>query len=143
MERYEGGSMERYEVQCNTGYMLKPYSQGDLVLYSEAMEEMRNLIDTYDLLIKRKNEGIDLLKESIECQTELLKEEWEDNTALRDEIARLAKERDLAREKWKSAIARYPNGANGCCSLTPEQRAELEKANKKNFDFFGVPLTRS
>lgn len=56
----------------------------------------------------------------------------DDNTMLRDElshmtneIARLAKERDLAREKWKSAIARYPNGANGCCCLFDNDQNQI------------------
>ena len=120
---------------------------GKYILYTDHLAEIREIVDTYDLLIDRcdkKNSELederdgyrngqqqvqDLLAKQIDNSLKLAAE----NKRLCKRIAeleaenhRLIVQRDGAFERWKSAIAKYPNGADGCCCLFDDNENQVQ-----------------
>ena len=78
----------------------------------EKVKELEESRDSWKREWRLSNAGLDMAEKRI--------------AELEAENHRLIVQRDGAFERWKSAIAKYPNGADGCCCLFDDNENQVQ-----------------
>jgi len=78
----------------------------------EKVRELEESRDSWKREWRLSNAGLDMAEKHI--------------AELEAENHRLIVQRDGAFERWKSAIAKYPNGADGCCCLFDDNENQVQ-----------------